>query len=185
MWQKWKDNEIQKAHRPEQIIFEISDVKDFSQEVTLENEDNATKVINDLPKYDEKMAKNLKYQQWEITENVGKSQSNDMDLLRERDQLLIENRYLIEKIKTLEEVMDNNDLDKLEEKDQLEVLNQKIIELSQCIVDTKLELEQQKTHAEINYQALEKQLAEQQKSTKKLISKGFFSRLFYVVKGGR
>nr|MBP8098948.1 CRISPR-associated protein [Acinetobacter sp.] len=83
------------------------------------------------------------------------------------------------------EVMDNNDLDKLEEKDQLEVLNQKIIELSQCIVDTKLELEQQKTHAEINYQALEKQLAEQQKSTKKLISKGFFSRLFYVVKGGR
>ena len=74
---------------------------------------------------------------------------------------------------------------KLEEKDQLEVLNQKIIELSQCIVDTKLELEQQKIHAEINYQALEKQLTEQQKSTKKLISKGFFSRLFYVVKGGR
>ena len=139
----------------------------------------------DLPKYDEKMAKNLKYQQWEITENVGESQSNNMDLLRERDQLLIENRHLIEKIKTLEEVMDNNDLDKLEEKDQLEVLNQKIIELSQCIVDTKLELEQQKIHAEINYQALEKQLTEQQKSTKKLISKGFFSRLFYVVSGGR
>ena len=57
---KWKDNEIQKAHRPEQIIFEISDGKDFSQEVTLENEDNATKVINDLPKYDEN-ADEIKY----------------------------------------------------------------------------------------------------------------------------
>lgn len=57
---KWKDNETQKAHRPEQIIFEISDGKDFNQEVTFGNEENATKVINDLPKYD-KNADEIKY----------------------------------------------------------------------------------------------------------------------------
>ncbi|MFW1646019.1 CRISPR-associated protein [Acinetobacter guillouiae] len=139
----------------------------------------------DLPKYDEKIAKNLKYQQWKINENVGESQSNNsVELLNERDQLLIENRHLMEKIKILEEIVDNNDLAKLEEKDQLEELHQKIIELNQCIVRTKVELEQQKIQAKITYQTLEKQLDEQQQSTKKLIPKGFFSRLFYVVKGG-
>lgn len=133
----------------------------------------------DLPKYDEKIAKNLKYQQWKINENVGESQSNNsVELLNERDQLLIENRHLMEKIKILEEMVDNNDLAKLEEKDQLEELHQKIIELNQCIVRTKVELEQQKIQAKITYQTLEKQLDEQQQSTKKLIPKGFFSRLW-------
>ena len=139
----------------------------------------------DLPKYDEKIAKNLKYQQWKINENVGESQSNNsVELLNERDQLLIENRQLMEKIKILEEIVDNNDLVKLEEEDQLEELHQTIKKLNQCIVHTKVELEQQKIQAKITYQTLEKQLDEQQQSTKKLIPKGFLSRFFYVFKGG-
>src|SRR5690606_11120347 len=102
-----------------------------------------------------------------------------------RDQLLIENRQLMEKIKTLEEIVDNNDLAKLEEKGQLEELHQKIIELNQCIVHTKVELEQQKIQAKITYKTLEKQLDEQQQSTKILIPKRFFSRLFMLLKGVR
>ena len=73
-----------------------------------------------LPKYDEKSARNLSYEQWEITENVGQAQSNNnAGLVKERDQLLIENRQLIKKIKALKEKIDNNDFAKLEEKSML------------------------------------------------------------------
>ncbi len=51
---------------------------------------------------------------------MGQAQSNNnAGLVKERDQLLIENRQLIKKIKALKEKIDNNDFAKLEEKSML------------------------------------------------------------------
>lgn len=111
----------------------------------------------ELPKYDEKSAKNLQYKQWQITENVGQAQNNNSAvLLKERDQLLVQNLELIEKIKQLEEVADNNELLKLEQKEQVESLQKSIVGLEQ----------------QLNMQ-------QQQEATKSL-PKGFWSRLLYI-----
>ena len=139
----------------------------------------------DLPKYDEQSAKKLNYKQWQITENVGQAQiNNSAELLKERDQLLTENRQLMKKTKVLEEKIDNDDFAKLEKKDQVEVLQQTIIELKQHIAHAKAELEQQKIQAKMTQQQLEQQFNEQQQqSAKKSVPKGFWSRLFYIFKG--
>lgn len=85
-----------------------------------------------LPKYDEKSAKKLSYKQWEITENVGQAQSNNnAGLVRERDQLLVENQKLLSEINGLQEKIDDNNLVKLEEKEQVDIPKKTISDLSQ------------------------------------------------------
>lgn len=85
-----------------------------------------------LPKYDERSAKKLSYKQWEITENVGQAQSNNnAGLVRERDQLLIENQQLLNEINALQGKIEGNNLAKLKEKEQVSMLQKTISDLSQ------------------------------------------------------
>lgn len=126
----------------------------------------------ELPKYDVSSAKKLKYNQWDIAENVGQAQSNDSDgLLSERDHLLAQNLELNVEIKNLKEVADDSELAALEKKEQVEALQQKIITL-----------EQKNVQGEATQKQLKQQLNEIQQVAKKPTPKGFWSRLAYVFK---
>lgn len=86
----------------------------------------------ELPKYDIQSAKKLHYRQWEITENVGQAQAdNNVDLLKERDELLSQNMQLTVKIENLKIKAETNELMILENNETIEILKKKIAMLKQ------------------------------------------------------
>lgn len=128
----------------------------------------------DLPKYNEKNAKNMNYVQWAAIDNIGQAQSNNhIDLLKERDQLLIDNVQLSKKVQILEGKIDNNELVKLDDRRQTDELQEVIIELEQQLLNVKMMLGQQE---------IETQRIRSQAKQEKIVRHGFWSRVFYVFK---
>ncbi|KZS22760.1 hypothetical protein BMY_0587 [Wohlfahrtiimonas chitiniclastica] len=126
----------------------------------------------DLPKYNENSAKNMNYTQWVMVENIGQAQSNHhADLLKERDQLLIDKIQLSKQVQILEDKVGANDLVKLEDRIQIDELQQTVIELEQQLLNVKIMLGSQ----EIESQQIQPQL-KQQKST----LKGLWSKFLYM-----